>query len=64
MAMVSFTVSRNIDATNPIGLPCKIAIATVIHENGHQHTVAIPEEKIRLMGEGIIEAEVRRAAAK
>lgn len=60
MSLFSYTVSRNIEATGPNG-PCKITLATIVHENGVGQTVAIPEELIRFAGEGIIEAEVMRA---
>lgn len=62
MAIQSFTVTRNVAATDSIGQPCNIALATIIHENGQAQTVAIPEDKIRFEGEHIIEAEVLKAA--
>lgn len=55
-----YTLTRNIDATKD-GRPCKIALASVIHENGTGETVAIPEELIKFAGESIIPVEVDRA---
>ena len=60
MSIASYTITRNVEATRD-GQPCRIAIATVIHENGHSETVAVNEDLIRFAGEGIIDAEVRRA---
>ena len=63
MSLLSFTVTRNHDAIGPDGKPCKIALASIIHENGVGQTVAIREDLIAFAGEGIIEEEVRRAVA-
>lgn len=63
MSIRSFTVSRNIDATDEAGHPVKIALASIIHDNGVGQTVAIREDLITFAGEGIIEKEVMRAAA-
>lgn len=57
-------LARHQDARNATGQPCKIAIATVIHENGEYETVAINEDLIRFAGEGIIEKEVARAMTR
>jgi hypothetical protein len=62
MTIRSFTVSRNIDATDESGQPVKIALASIIHENGVGQTVAIREDLIAFAGEDIIEVEVMRAA--
>ncbi len=59
MAIQSFTTSRHVAATKADGTPVKICLATVIHENGVQETVAIPEDLIAFEGEHIIEREVR-----
>lgn len=61
MAIRGFTVTRNVEATDSAGKPCKIALASVVHENGQSQTVAIKEELIKFAGEGIIEREVMRA---
>jgi hypothetical protein len=62
VAIQSFTVTRHVPAEDAIGRPCKIALATIIHENGQAQTVAIPEDKIQFEGEDIIESEVLKAA--
>lgn len=64
MALLSYTVTRNVDATKGDGTPCKIALASVVHENGTGQTVAIPEDLIRFAGESIIDAEVKRAVSR
>lgn len=61
MSLQSFTVSRNIDATDDYGRKVKIALATIIHDNGVSQTIAVPEEKIRLFGEDLIAQEVAAA---
>jgi hypothetical protein len=63
MTIRSFTVTRNVDAKDSNGQPCKIALASIIHENGVGQTVAIREDLIAFAGEQIIEAEVMRAAS-
>lgn len=63
MTIQSFTVTRNVDATDGNGQPCKVALASIIHENGVGQTVAIREDLIAFAGEEIIEKEVMRAAA-
>lgn len=62
MSRLTYGISRNVDATDERGRPCKIALAVIKHENGREQTVAIPEELIRFAGEGVIEDEVKRAA--
>lgn len=62
MSLRSYTVTRHVSATDAQGNPCKIALATIIHENGVGQTVAIREDLIRFAGEGIIDEEVKRAA--
>ena len=64
MAIQSYTVSRNVDATDETGNPVKIALATVIHENGEQETVAVREDKIRFAGESLIDVEVAKAMSR
>ncbi len=61
MAIASYTLTRGITAEEPDGTPCKIALATVFHENGAEQTVAIREDLIEFAGEYIIEEEVMRA---
>jgi hypothetical protein len=61
MSILSYTVTRNIDAEDEQGNPVKIALASVVHENGVGQTVAIPEALIRFAGESVIEREVMRA---
>ena len=63
MSLRSYTVTRNVAATDASGKPCRIALASVIHENGVGQTVAIPEDLIRFAGESIIDEEVRRAVS-
>jgi hypothetical protein len=63
MAMIKYTVMRNLPATNDKGQSCKIAVALVQHENGTCQRVASDEEFIRYAGEGVIEAEVLAAAS-
>lgn len=63
MAMVKYRVMRNVEAVNDKGQDCRIAVALVMHENGVCQRVAIDEELIRFAGEGIIDDEVRCAAA-
>lgn len=63
MTIRSFTVTRNHDATDEHGQPCKIALASIVHDNGVGQTVAIREDLIAFAGEDIIETEVMRAAA-
>lgn len=63
MASVTYGISRNVDATDEHGQPCKIALAVIEHENGTKQTLAIPEALIAYAGETIIDEEVRRAAA-
>lgn len=61
MALVTYTVMRNLPAEDEQGRACKIAVALVQHENGTLQRVAINEEMIRFLGEGIIEGEIRQA---
>lgn len=63
MAMIEYTVMRNIEAVNDKGQDCRIAVALVMHENGVCQRVAIDEALIAFAGEGIIADEVRCAAA-
>lgn len=56
----SFTVTRNVDARDELHNPVKIALASVIHENGHRETVAVREDLIQFAGEAIIETEIAR----
>jgi hypothetical protein len=64
MAIQSFTVTRDVDAVDDKGQPVKIALASVIHENGEGETVAVREDLIRFAGESIIETEVRRKVSR
>lgn len=64
MSLASYGVTRNVAATNSLGEPCTIALVVIKHENGHEQTLAINEELIRFAGEGIIEREVKLAAAR
>lgn len=61
VSLQSFTVSRNVDATDDHGRKVKIALATIMHDNGASQTIAVPEEKIRFFGEDIIAQEVALA---
>ncbi|MDQ3222672.1 MAG: hypothetical protein M3Q75_04245 [Gemmatimonadota bacterium] len=61
MTIASFTVTRDVTAEEQDGTPCKIALATVFHENGAEQTIAIREDLIEFAGEYIIEEEVMRA---
>lgn len=63
MAMRSYTVTRNVAATRD-GKLVKIALASVVHENGVGQTVAISEDLIRFAGESIIDVEVNRAVKR
>lgn len=63
MAMIEYRVMRNVPAVDEKGEDCKIAVALVMHESGVCQRVAIPEALIRFAGEGIIDDEVKRAAA-
>lgn len=60
MAMISYGLARNVDATDSNGKPVKIALAVVEHENGHREKVAIPEGLITFAGESIIPHEIAR----
>ena len=57
--LVRYGVSRNVPATKD-GQPCKIAMVVIERENGHLHTIAVNEELIKFMGEGVIEQEIAR----
>jgi hypothetical protein len=61
--LISYTVQRNVEAETADGSKAKIALVLIMHENGAEQTLAINEEMIRLEGEGVIEREVRQAAA-
>lgn len=66
MAQRSVTVTRNVPATNEAGMPCLIALATVVHENGQTQTIAVNEAQARFMsgsddGKTFIMEEVMRA---
>lgn len=61
MALQSFSVSRNVDATDAHGKPVKIALATIGHDNGVLQTIAIPESRIMFEGEDLIAREVALA---
>lgn len=63
MSKVTYGISRNVEATDEHGQPCKIALAVIEHENGTKQTVAIPEALIAYAGTSIIDEEVRRAAS-
>lgn len=63
MSLLTFTANRNIKATNARGDPCEICLVSIVHENGVGQTIAIPEERIQLEGDGLIEREVRKAVA-
>jgi hypothetical protein len=63
MSLIEYRVMRNVAATNDKGQDCRVAIALVMHENGVCQRVAIDEELIKFAGEGIIEDEVKIAAA-
>lgn len=63
MAMIKYTVMRNIEAVNDKGQDCRIAVALIMHENGVCQRVAIDEGLIAFAGEGIIDDEVKIAAA-
>lgn len=62
MSLRSYTVTRNVAATDAQGKPCRIALASIIHDNGAGQTVAIREDLITFAGESIIDVEVKRAA--
>jgi hypothetical protein len=64
MAMVQYTVRRNVLAEDQEGNDHYIALCFIQHENGLVQRHAIPEELIRYAGEGIIEVEVQEAALK
>lgn len=61
---IRYVIRRNVKAKDKHGEPCLIAMAFVEHENGLKHTVAIPEGLIEYAGEGVIESEVKLAAAR
>lgn len=61
MSLQSFTVSRNVDATDDHGNKVKIALATIMHDNGVSQTIAVPEDKIAFFGEDLIAREVALA---
>jgi hypothetical protein len=65
MAMIEYVVvRRNMPATKgDERSKAHLAVVLVRHENGQPQTVFIDEELIRFYGEGIIEQEVKRAAA-
>jgi hypothetical protein len=62
MAMVNFTVTRNLDAFDARGEPCKIALCTIIHENGFRQTHCINEAYIAFAGEQVIEEQIKERA--
>ena len=63
MAMIKYSVMRRVQATNDKGEDCLIAIALIQHENGVCQRVAIDEALIKFAGEGLIDDEVKAAAA-
>lgn len=64
MSLASYGITRNVAATDSQGRDCKIALVVIKHDNGFEQTLAINEELIRFAGEGIIEHEVKIAAAR
>lgn len=63
MTALTYGVTRNVEATDEHGQPCRIALVVIEHESGAKQTLAVNEALIRYAGEDIIEAEVKRAAA-
>lgn len=56
-----YTLTRDVVARKDDGSEHRIALASVVHENGVGETVAINEDLIKFAGEGIIPIEVERA---
>lgn len=63
MTALTYGITRNVEATDEHGQPCKIALVVIEHRNGTRQTLAINEALIAYAGESIIEDEVKRAAA-